>query len=112
MFVVVTGNMTSVSVKEGESVTLQINVNEIQSDDLIVWMFGNITLAKFNETGELFNVYYGPDKRFRGKLALDHQNGSLNITNTRITDSRDYELKIISSRRIINRRINVTVSGE
>ncbi len=111
MFVVVTGDMTSVSVKEGESVTLQI-VTEIQSDDLIHWMFGNITLAKFNKTGELFNVYYGPDKRFRGKLALDHQNGSLNITNTRITDSRDYQLKIISSRHIINRRINVTVSGE
>ncbi len=112
MFVVVTGEMKPVSGKEGESVTLQINVTKIQSDDLIVWMFGNFKIAEFNKTETLFSTSDVPDKRFRRRLDLDHQNGSLTIMNINPTHAGDYELKIISSRHIINRRITVTVSGE
>ncbi len=48
-------------------------------------------------------------ERFRDRLKLDHQTGSLTITNTKTTDSGLFEL----IRNIINRMtFNVTVQGE
>ncbi|KTG43525.1 hypothetical protein cypCar_00047886 [Cyprinus carpio] len=51
-------------------------------------------------------------ERFRDRLKLDHQTGSLTITNTRIKDSGDYKLLINSSRVSIIRSFSVTVYGE
>uniref|UniRef100_A0A8C1TA09 Ig-like domain-containing protein n=1 Tax=Cyprinus carpio TaxID=7962 RepID=A0A8C1TA09_CYPCA len=84
----------SVSVKEGDSVTLQINVTEIQTDDKIEWTFGtkSYLIAKIN--GKTSKIFDGPDGRFRDRLKLDHQTGSLIITNTRTTHSGLYEVKI------------------
>uniref|UniRef100_A0A8C1KNX2 Immunoglobulin domain-containing protein n=1 Tax=Cyprinus carpio TaxID=7962 RepID=A0A8C1KNX2_CYPCA len=99
VFVVVTDAVKSVSVNEGETVTLPIN--EIQNDDLIQWMFGDIRLAEIHKADQRFFTYDGPDERFRDRLKLDHQTGSLIITNTRITDSRKYEVKINRSNRCV-----------
>ncbi|KAL0161505.1 hypothetical protein M9458_045230, partial [Cirrhinus mrigala] len=97
--------------KEGDSVTLHTDT-EIQSNDLILWMFGNTVIAKIDKAAQRFHTYDGPDGIFRDRLELDHQTGSLTITNIRNTDSEDYELKISSSsRRTINRRFTVTVTG-
>ncbi|KTG32028.1 hypothetical protein cypCar_00040757, partial [Cyprinus carpio] len=52
------------------------------------------------------------DERFRDRLELDHQTGSLNIMNTRTTDSGDYKLLINSSRVSIIRSFSVTVYGK
>ncbi|XP_026054791.1 carcinoembryonic antigen-related cell adhesion molecule 1-like [Carassius auratus] len=109
--VTVSDAVKTVSVIEGESVTLPTNVTEIQTDDLIQWMFGDTVLAEIHKTAQRFSIYDGPDGRFRDRLKLDHQTGSLIINNTRITDSGVYEVKIISSRHIINRRFTVIVSG-
>ncbi|XP_052446718.1 uncharacterized protein LOC127988150 [Carassius gibelio] len=109
--VTVSDAVKTVSVMEGETVTLQMNVTEIQTDDLIQWMFGDTVLAEIHKTAKRFSIYDGPDGRFRDRLKLDNQTGSLIITNTRSTDSGRYELKIISSRHIINRRITVIVTG-
>uniref|UniRef100_A0A9J8CI33 Immunoglobulin domain-containing protein n=1 Tax=Cyprinus carpio carpio TaxID=630221 RepID=A0A9J8CI33_CYPCA len=107
-----TDTVKSVSVKEGDSVTLQINVTEIQTDDMIEWKFGtnNFLIAKIN--GKTSKIFDGPDGRFRDRLKLDHQTGSLIITNTTITDSGLYELKISStSSSGTKHRFNVTVNG-
>uniref|UniRef100_A0A671PQQ9 Ig-like domain-containing protein n=1 Tax=Sinocyclocheilus anshuiensis TaxID=1608454 RepID=A0A671PQQ9_9TELE len=53
-------------------------------DDLILWRFGHDS----------------PDGRFRDGLELDHQTGSLTITNTRTTDFGLYEVKISHSTRL------------
>ncbi|KTF73010.1 hypothetical protein cypCar_00046383, partial [Cyprinus carpio] len=108
-----TDTVKSVSVKEGDSVTLQINVTEIQTDDMIEWKFGtnNFLIAKIN--GKTSKIFDGPDGRFRDRLKLDHQTGSLIITNTTITDSGLYELKISStSSSGTKHRFNVTVNVE
>uniref|UniRef100_A0A8C1LVC6 Ig-like domain-containing protein n=1 Tax=Cyprinus carpio TaxID=7962 RepID=A0A8C1LVC6_CYPCA len=102
-----TNAVKSVSVKKGETVTLPIT--EIQKDDLILWMFGEIVLAEIHKAAQRFYISDVPDKSFRNRLQLDHQTGSLIITDTRTTDPEEYYLKISSSRHIINRRIIVTV---
>ncbi|XP_050960294.1 uncharacterized protein LOC127161608 isoform X2 [Labeo rohita] len=108
---VVTDAVKTVSVEEGDSVTLHTDT-EIQSNDLIQWMFGNTVIAKIDKAAQPFHTYDGPDGRFRDRLKLDHQTGSLTITNTRTTDSGLYDLRISSSnRRNINRRFTVTVTG-
>uniref|UniRef100_A0A8C2FKC3 Immunoglobulin domain-containing protein n=1 Tax=Cyprinus carpio TaxID=7962 RepID=A0A8C2FKC3_CYPCA len=105
-----TDTVKSVSVKEGDSVTLQINVTEIQTDDEIEWTFGTnkILIARIN--GKTSKIFDGPDGRFRDRLKLDHQTGSLIITNTTITDSGLYEVEISSSED--KHRFHVTVYGE
>ncbi|ROI28682.1 hypothetical protein DPX16_0265, partial [Anabarilius grahami] len=94
----------SVSVMEGESVTLR-NDAEIHKDALMLWRFGDkgVLLAKIdieaNETS-----LHDADERFRDRLQLDLQTGSLIITNTRTNDSGLYELQIRgieSSRRFL-----------
>uniref|UniRef100_A0A8C2Q167 Immunoglobulin domain-containing protein n=1 Tax=Cyprinus carpio TaxID=7962 RepID=A0A8C2Q167_CYPCA len=104
-----TDTVKSVSVKEGDSVTLQINVTEIQTDDEIEWKFGTERnlVAKIN--GKTSKIFDGPDGRFRDRLQLDHQTGSLIITDTRTTDSGLYELKISSSSSEDTHRFSVTV---
>uniref|UniRef100_A0A8C2E3P7 Immunoglobulin domain-containing protein n=1 Tax=Cyprinus carpio TaxID=7962 RepID=A0A8C2E3P7_CYPCA len=103
-----TFNLT-VSVKKGYSVTLQINVTEIQKDDQILWMFEDIVIAEIDEAAKLFYIYDGPDGRFRDRLKLDNQTGSLTITNTCTTGL--YEQKISSRRHAIKRRFTVIVTA-
>ncbi|XP_016396131.1 uncharacterized protein LOC107729909 [Sinocyclocheilus rhinocerous] len=108
--VTVSDAVKSLSVKEREYVTLQA-VTEIQSNDHILWLFGDTVLAEIHKADQRFSTSDGPDERFRGRLKLNNQTGSLIITNTRTTDSGLYELKISSSRYTINRRFIVTVTG-
>ncbi|KAF4097428.1 SLAM family member 9-like [Onychostoma macrolepis] len=91
----------SVSVMEGDSVTLHINDTDTQKDDLMLWRFGhnNILIAQINRQINK-SIYYDDDSvdgRFRGRLKLDNKTGSLSITNTRTTDSGLY--KVTSKRR-------------
>ncbi|XP_052445029.1 protein sidekick-2 isoform X3 [Carassius gibelio] len=86
----------SVSVMEGDSVTLNTDDTETQRDDEITWRFGQILLAKINKRHNKSRFYNdSADGRFRDRLKLD-QTGSLIITNTRSTDSGLY--KVYSSR--------------
>ncbi|XP_059424652.1 uncharacterized protein LOC132159055 isoform X2 [Carassius carassius] len=105
----------SLSVLEGDSVTLLSGVPEIQRVDMIGWRFEQqeSPLAEINRTAEIFNTYDNVlDGRFRDRLKLDHQTGSLTITNTRTTDSGLYQLEISSSKHTIHKTFTVTVSGE
>uniref|UniRef100_A0A8C1T7Q4 Uncharacterized protein n=1 Tax=Cyprinus carpio TaxID=7962 RepID=A0A8C1T7Q4_CYPCA len=94
------GTTEIVSVMEGDSVTLQTGV-KTKEQETIKWYFKDICIAQI--TGELRYICTdvqcnGGNERFRGRFKLDHQTGSLTITNIRTTDSGDYELKINNSR--------------
>ncbi|CAM4661286.1 unnamed protein product [Leuciscus chuanchicus] len=100
----------SVSVMEGDSVTLDSTVTEIQEEDTITWRFGHqkTEIAKIDKDIEMFSTSDGPDGRFRDRLKLDPQTGSLTITNTRTTDSGEYEVTI-RGKRVTTIRFTVTV---
>ncbi|XP_067271074.1 SLAM family member 5-like [Pseudorasbora parva] len=87
----------SVSVMEGDSVTLNTDLTEIQEDDDILWRYGaeNSLIAEISRAAGVFSTYDDvPDGRFRDRLKLDHQTGSLTITNISTEHAGDYELKI------------------
>ncbi|XP_051741602.1 hepatocyte cell adhesion molecule-like isoform X9 [Ctenopharyngodon idella] len=95
----------SESVTEGESVSLNSSVTQIQTHEDIEWKFGDFLIAsvKNNKSKSYDGSAAG---RFRGRLKLD-QTGSLTIINSRTTDSGLYTVSS-SSRDTIN-TINLTV---
>ncbi|XP_050951608.1 uncharacterized protein LOC127154232 isoform X3 [Labeo rohita] len=103
----------SVSVKEGYSVTLQTDITELQGDELIVWRFGDEgkLIAKSDIEAKSPPLYENTDERFRDRLQLNDQTGSLTIKNMRNTDSGLYRVKISSSKQMINKKFIVTVIG-
>ncbi|XP_073700575.1 uncharacterized protein [Garra rufa] len=103
--------MKSVSVMKGDSVTLQTDVTKINGSELIVWRFGEEgkLIAKCDIEAKSPPLYY--DERFRERLKLDHQTGSLIITNTRTTDSGLYTVKISSNKQTLHKRFTVNVIG-
>ncbi|KAK7126543.1 hypothetical protein R3I94_017890 [Phoxinus phoxinus] len=102
------------SVTEGDSVTLQTDVTEPHGDELIVWRVGDEgkLIAKCDIEAKSSNLYEDTDKRFRDRLQLDNQTGSLTITNITNTHSELYTVKISSSKQISYKRFNVTISEE
>ncbi len=93
MFGAETDEVKSVSVKEGESVTLNPDLTQIQKISKIVWMFGDKgpVIAEIiknemwlTETNEIF----------KDRLQLDHQTGSLTINNMKTKHSGLYEVHI------------------
>ncbi|XP_016362921.1 uncharacterized protein LOC107704499 [Sinocyclocheilus anshuiensis] len=85
------------SVKEGDSVTLNSGLTEIRNGDLIQWWFwvGNTLIAEINKPADRFTVYEDVlDGRFRDRLKLDKQTGSLTITNIRTEHAGHYEVEI------------------
>ncbi|XP_050959555.1 uncharacterized protein LOC127160957, partial [Labeo rohita] len=85
-----------IPMKEGDSVTLNSDLTEI-TDDEIQWKFRreNTLIAKINKRADGFIVYDDVlDGRFRDRLKLDKQTGSLTITNTTTEHAGAYELQI------------------
>ncbi|CAM4661423.1 unnamed protein product [Leuciscus chuanchicus] len=69
----------------------------MKDDDVIQWRFGdeNTLIAEINKRADRITVYDDVlDGRFRDRLKLDDQTGSLTITNTRPEHAGDYELQI------------------
>ncbi|XDV24062.1 hypothetical protein PO909_028343 [Leuciscus waleckii] len=82
---------------EGDSVSLNSDITEMMDDDLIYWRFGdeNTVIAEINVLADRITVYDDvPDGRFRDRLKLDHQTGSLTITNTTTEHTGDYQLEV------------------
>ncbi len=74
--------MKTMPVKEGESVTLDPGVIK-KPNDVMTWYFNDICIAEV--TGDLSYICTDvqckdADGRFRDRLKLDHQTGSLTIT--------------------------------
>ncbi|XDV23927.1 hypothetical protein PO909_028270, partial [Leuciscus waleckii] len=82
----------TVSVIEGDSVTLHTGVTDIQSSDVIEWRLNGSRIAKIS--GDSI-ITEGPS---RDRLKLDTLTGDLKITNIRTTDSGEYILKIRNTR--------------
>ncbi|XP_039538678.1 carcinoembryonic antigen-related cell adhesion molecule 1-like [Pimephales promelas] len=98
-------------VKEGQSVTLDPDVVR-QANDFMTWSFNGSRLAEI--TGDQSKICTDDQckERFRDRLKLNHQTGSLTITNTRNTDSGEYKLQINSinsSDFSIRRRRGITI---
>ncbi|XP_052406284.1 uncharacterized protein LOC127952062 [Carassius gibelio] len=104
-------DVKTLSVMEGDSVTLNTDLSEVQKYLLIQWMFGSTRIAEVESLSQTNSTYDGPDERFRDRLKLDLQTGSLTITNTRTTDSGLYKVTVISknSKDTSYMRFNLTV---
>ncbi len=101
----------TISVMEGDSVTLHTDNTEIQNQ--IMWRFGhnNILIAQINIQNNERTFYNdSADGRFRDRLKLD-QTRSLIITNTRTTDSGLYQVYSTKSETPFN-IFNLIVCGE
>ncbi|XP_048038400.1 uncharacterized protein LOC125263456 isoform X2 [Megalobrama amblycephala] len=106
----VKAEVKSVSVMEGDSVTLNTDVTEIQKYLSIKWTFGSTRIAQIINSTQTSSTYDGPDKRFKDRLKLD-RTGSLTITNTRTTDSGVYILSLTRGEtkyKSFNVQVNVT----
>ncbi|XP_050951082.1 uncharacterized protein LOC127153853 isoform X2 [Labeo rohita] len=84
------------SVVEGESVILDPGVTK-NPNNSVAWYFNDTLIAEI--TGDQSKICTDDQcsDKFQDRLKLDHQTGSLIITNTRTTDSGLYNLKISSS---------------
>ncbi len=93
MFGAETDEVTSVSVKEGESVTLNTDLTQIQGISKIEWTFG----VKGPIIAEIIKneiSLKNDSEIFKDRLTLDHQTGSLTIKNSRTEHSGLYKVHI------------------
>ncbi len=83
----------------------------INQTDRMIWFSGDNRIAIINGYQSKICTDDWCKERFRDRLKLDHQTGSLTIMNITNTDSGLYKLEIISSRNTVN-IFSVTVHGE
>ncbi|XP_043078794.1 hepatocyte cell adhesion molecule-like [Puntigrus tetrazona] len=89
--------MQSVSVMEGDSVFLYTNVTEMQENDNLLWMFRDKEVVRINIRKQIYLINNDSDGRFRNRLKLDDQTGSLTITNITTQHAGVYKLEIRSA---------------
>uniref|UniRef100_A0A8C1I1Z4 Ig-like domain-containing protein n=1 Tax=Cyprinus carpio carpio TaxID=630221 RepID=A0A8C1I1Z4_CYPCA len=110
VFGVEAGVIKSLSVMEGHSVTLHTDTDTQRNDAVIEWMFGaqnpDIVIAEINREANISDV---SDERFRDRVKMDSQTGSLTFTNIRTTDSGLYKVDITINNSLVVRRFIVTV---
>lgn len=85
----------TISVKEGESVTLDPDDAKTTSD-VITWFFDGTRITKITGDPNQISTDLQTNEKFKDRLTVN-QNGSLTMMNTRITDSGLYKLQISSS---------------
>ncbi len=92
MFGAETNEPKSVSVKEGDSVSLNPNITQIQRINKIVWRFGveGPVIAKCSKK----DLCTETNEIFKDRLQLDNQTGSLTINNMKTNHSGLYEAQI------------------
>ncbi|XP_051977211.1 natural killer cell receptor 2B4-like [Xyrauchen texanus] len=95
----------TVSVMEGDSVTLHTGLTAIQREDTILWLFGPPDTRIADIYKQIITIY---DERFRG-IQLDITTGSLTIKNIRGSYSGLYKLTIFSQRGVSHKAFRVTV---
>uniref|UniRef100_A0A8C1KZW5 Ig-like domain-containing protein n=1 Tax=Cyprinus carpio TaxID=7962 RepID=A0A8C1KZW5_CYPCA len=85
------------SVMEGDSVSLNTDLTEIHEVEDIFWNYREEKsfIAKIDREDQISSIYDDvPDGRFRDRLKLDNQTGSLTITDMRTEHAGVYKLKI------------------
>ncbi|XP_052407119.1 uncharacterized protein LOC127952546 [Carassius gibelio] len=107
-----TDESESVTVMEGDSVTLHTNLSELLNDDTILWMFGpkDYLISQIKRKHDLTTFFVTNDAGIGGRLQVDQKTGSLTITNTRIRHSGQYKLTI-SRAKTTTKTFDVTIMG-
>ncbi|KAI2647720.1 T-cell surface antigen CD2 [Labeo rohita] len=98
---------------EGDSVTLKTDVTEICEGDDIRWKYGakKSLIATMKKSKQIDCNYNDTDGRFRYRLKLDNQTGSLTITNIKTQHAGYYQLEI-SGENLTLKTFNVSVYGK
>ncbi|XDV24133.1 hypothetical protein PO909_028390 [Leuciscus waleckii] len=81
---------------EGDSVTLNTNITKKHHDKML-WYFEDTRIALINGHRNTSCLYDGEDGRFRDRLDVDYETGSLTITNIRSEHAGRYEAELIRS---------------
>ncbi len=95
-------------VKMGDSVTLNSDLTEIKGDDRILWKFENTVIAEINKRNRITVYEDILDGRFRDRLKLDNQTGSLTIANIRMKHAGSFTLESKNTRK----SLSVIIIGE
>uniref|UniRef100_A0A8C1MAR9 Immunoglobulin domain-containing protein n=1 Tax=Cyprinus carpio TaxID=7962 RepID=A0A8C1MAR9_CYPCA len=90
---------------EGDSVTLNPDLTQIQEFIQILWRFGDPVIAQINRK---VTFYPSHTEIFRGRLQLD-QTGFLTIKNMRMKHSGLYKIEVLQRAGISNIKFTVTV---
>ncbi len=107
-----TNEIQSVSVMEGDSVTLKTNVTELHEDEDLTWKFGeNKSLIVKISNEKLICAFNDTDGIFRNRLKLDNQTGSLTITNITSQHAGLYEQQKRGAK-LSSKTFSVSVYGE
>ncbi|KAA0711845.1 hypothetical protein E1301_Tti013454 [Triplophysa tibetana] len=99
----------SVCKYENDSVTLNTDVTELKSDDVIQWRFGETLIAEINRKNNKFTT---DDEIFRDRLKLNEQTGDLTIRDLNTEHTGHYKLKIINSKGTSYSQFKVYVRDE
>lgn len=100
----------SVSVIDGDPVTLYTDLTDLLKDDVLEWKYENTMIAKFSRKTNM--TTYDDIEIFKGKLRVDEKTGSLTINNLDIKHTGDYTLNISNLRRTLRFLFKVRVSGK
>ncbi|XP_050958125.1 uncharacterized protein LOC127159289 isoform X2 [Labeo rohita] len=92
----VSGDVVTVSVKEGDLVTLRTDITKKEHDKML-WYFDDTRIALINGHPNTSCLYDGEGGRFRDRLKVDYETGSLTITDIRSEHAGHYEAEIIRS---------------
>uniref|UniRef100_A0A8C1TE83 Ig-like domain-containing protein n=1 Tax=Cyprinus carpio TaxID=7962 RepID=A0A8C1TE83_CYPCA len=104
------------SVMEGDSVTLNTELTEIHGEKEIMWKFGaeKTMIAEISGVYGICYTFDVPDGRFRDRLKLDNQTGSLTITNITTEHAGLYEVEIsgvkLSTKEFSSKKVSHSVS--
>ncbi|XP_056614091.1 uncharacterized protein LOC130429511 isoform X3 [Triplophysa dalaica] len=103
------GEVKSVSVMEGHSVTLHTDTIR-QRDDLTWWYYGpeKTVVARIN--GEANSIKLSEDEMFIDRVKMNHQTGDLIISDVKSNHSGLYILNINRNWKVSNKTFNLTVN--
>ncbi|XP_059425171.1 uncharacterized protein LOC132159620 isoform X6 [Carassius carassius] len=105
-----TDEVKSVSVTEGDSVSLNTDVTEIQRNDQILWMFKvNNTYTRIAEIHKQVIDMYDSTLIFGDRLQMDSWTGSLTVRNIRTEHTGLYKLTIIKASGVTYKSFSVAV---
>ncbi|XP_052445453.1 SLAM family member 9 isoform X1 [Carassius gibelio] len=106
-----TNGIQSVSLTEGDCVTLNTDVTEIHEDNDVLWNFeaNNSMIAQIKKKKQIFSTYDdGPNETFKDRLKLDKQTASLTITNITTEHAGLYKLQI-SGAKLLSKTFSVSI---
>ncbi|KAI7790744.1 hypothetical protein IRJ41_000037 [Triplophysa rosa] len=88
----------TVSVNDGDSVTLHTHLTELKGVDLIEWWFNGYHIARINREVNNSDPVYDPDERFTDRLKMNPQTADLTITDITSQHTGLYQLHISGDR--------------